>query len=196
MFESLINFDQSLFLEMNGAWSNSFLDQTLPWFRNKYFWAPLYLFSLVFIFLNFQKKTALSIVVLAILTIVASDQISSSLIKPFFGRLRPCNDPQFSDMVNLLVKCGSGKSFTSTHATNHFALAIFFGLIFRKIQAVLLPVLLLWALLVSFSQIYVGVHYPLDILGGAILGTCIGLAFAKLGRFIIRNKLKNSIDGI
>jgi undecaprenyl-diphosphatase len=86
MLENLINLDQSLFLEMNGAWNNPFFDQILPWFRNKYFWAPLYLFAVVFLFMNFSRKSAITIIVLAILTIVASDQISSSLIKPLVGR--------------------------------------------------------------------------------------------------------------
>ena len=158
MLENLINLDQSLFLEMNGAWSNPYFDQILPWFRNKYFWAPLYLFGVVFLFMNFSRKSAITIIVLAILTIVASDQISSSLIKPLVGRLRPCNDPNFLDQVILLVNCGSGKSFTSTHATNHFALAFFFGIFFKKLQPALLPVLIFWAALVSYAQIYVGVH--------------------------------------
>ncbi|MEX2589900.1 MAG: phosphatase PAP2 family protein [Chitinophagales bacterium] len=196
MLESLINIDQSLFREMNGAWSNSFFDQVLPWFRNKYFWAPLYLFALTFLFFNFDRKTVLTVVVLAILSIVASDQISSSLIKPLVGRLRPCNDPDFLDQVILLVDCGSGKSFTSSHATNHFALAFFFGVFFRSLQPALLPVLIFWAAMVSYAQIYVGVHYPFDILGGAILGAFIGIAFAAIGKYILRNKFKTAKDGV
>lgn len=196
MLDNIVNIDQSLFLEMNGTWSNQFFDQVLPWFRNKYFWSPLYLFALVFIVMNFNRKTAITVIILAVLSIVASDQISSSIIKPLVGRLRPCNDPDFLDRVFLLVECGSGKSFTSSHAANHFALAFYFGVFFRKIQPALLPVLLFWAAIVSYAQIYVGVHYPFDILGGAILGAIIGVLFAFLGKYYLNKDLNKSNNGI
>jgi membrane-associated phospholipid phosphatase len=96
------------------------------------------------------------------------------VIKPTIQRVRPCNQVDMQKTVVLRVHCGGGYSFTSSHATNHFALAVF--LIFaigRHFRRIAIP-LLLWAASIAYGQVYVGVHFPLDILGGALLGTMIG----------------------
>jgi undecaprenyl-diphosphatase len=114
----------------------------------------------------FGKKRGIITVLLLLLTIVFSDQISSFVVKPLFDRLRPCRTLEH---VRLLVGCGGGKSFTSSHATNNFALAVLVSHFYPKSRYWLLT----WATLVAFSRVYVGVHYPSDILGGAVLGSLI-----------------------
>ena len=100
-------------------------------------------------------------------------------MKPYFGRLRPCNDPVMKQVVHLLVPCGGGKSFPSSHAANHFSLAVFSSLSVGKFAKWLAPAWLLWAAVESYSQIYVGVHYPLDVLVGGTIGACIGWMTGK-----------------
>src|SRR5690606_41271822 len=95
-------------------------------------------------------------------------------------RVRPCNDLVFKNEVNIRVRCGSGFSFTSSHATNHFAMAFFWIALFRHRWKHTLWLCITWASLISFSQIYVGVHYPVDIICGALLGILIGTGVGYL----------------
>jgi len=169
----LLQLDQELFLLINQRLAHPWLDTWLPVTRNMFFWAPLYLFFIAWLTLNFGKKGWI-VVALVLITFAFTDLVSSSVIKPWVGRLRPCNDPDFAEYVRLLVKCGGGKSFTSSHATNHFGLASFLGLVFKPFFKPALFLLLFWAGTISLAQVYVGVHYPLDVVGGALLGCSIG----------------------
>ena len=103
------------------------------------------------------------------------DRISVMAFKDVFQRFRPCHNPDIANLVHLVDGCGGKFGFVSSHAANSFALALFTGLLLRKHYKYILPIMLFWAALVSYSRIYVGVHYPGDILGGAILGTVIGI---------------------
>lgn len=173
LMTEILQLDQSLFFFINDGLQNSFFDAVLPWLRNKYFWIPLYVFLFFFLFLNFKKKGLILILGL-IFSVGIADITSSHFIKKSVKRVRPCNDFEINEEVRTLVRCGGGYSFTSSHAANHFAIATFLiltlGQVFRRIK---LP-LFFWALFISFAQIYVGVHYPLDILCGAILGVLCG----------------------
>ena len=164
--------DQEAFIFINQQIQNGFFDWLMPQLRNKYTWIPFYV--LIFIWLIWKYKyNGLLIAVFTAITFGFTDFISSSIMKPLFERLRPCNDPFFRDQVRLLINCGPGYSFTSSHATNHFGLAFFLILIFYNKYKWVLPLGILWALSVGFAQIYVGVHYPGDIAGGAVLGALI-----------------------
>ena len=174
--EELIKLDEQLFYFINTGMSNAFFDFILPFCRNKYFWAPLYAFVFFAFIFNFKSRQWLALLAV-ILVITLADQASSSLLKPHFNRSRPCQTKIVNNAeVNLLINCGSGKSMPSSHATNHFAIAFFMGMLFYKKNKLFLIIGLFWAGLVSFSQIYVGVHYPFDVLVGAVLGTVIALA--------------------
>ena len=179
--ETLLQFDYSLFQLINQDWQNAFFDALLPFWRNKYHWIPLYLFIAAFFVINFGKRGFFLILIIGA-TAGLADFTSSTIIKKNVERLRPCNQPEIKEDVRLLINCGSGFSFTSSHATNHFALAtllIFtFGRIFKWAR---IP-LFLWAFFVGYAQIYVGVHYPLDVFFGAALGVLIGM----VGIFFIR----------
>lgn len=174
----IIGCDQIVWFYLNTRWHNAFLDAVIPFLRNQWFWAPLYLFLLLYMPRRFGKYGWLWCLFFLI-TFGISDQISASLMKPYFGRLRPCNDPVMKQVVHLLVPCGGGKSFPSSHAANHFSLAVFSSLSAGKFAKWLTPAWLLWAAVVSYSQVYVGVHYPLDVLVGGTIGACIGWMTGK-----------------
>ncbi len=181
----LLQFDQDLFFIINRGWANGWFDAVLPWFRNMYFWAPLYVFLAAWLVVNFGKKGWITIGWI-LLTFAFTDMLSSSLIKPYFERLRPCNDTLLTDYVRLLVRCGGGFSFTSSHATNHFGFAVITANLLRPYFRWMMPLMLLWAAFISLAQVYVGVHYPLDISVGALIGSAIGLGMATLfRRFLI-----------
>jgi undecaprenyl-diphosphatase len=175
MIDQIVHIDQEIFLAINQGLSNPIFDWLLPILRNPYTWAPLYLFLVIF-FIKTYGKTGILIVVMTLATFGASDAVSSHLIKKSVKRVRPCNDIVFKEEVNIRVRCGSGFSFTSSHATNHFALAFFWIALFRRKWKHAMWLCITWATLISVSQIYVGVHYPFDILCGAILGILIGIA--------------------
>ena len=177
--EWLIRADRKLFALINQQLSHPFLDAIFPWWRETITWTPLYLFLLIFVIAN-AKKSSLPWIIMALITILLSDQISSSIIKPIFARLRPCNEPELAGSVRLLLDgCGAGYSFTSSHATNHFAIAAFLMITLQNWLKGYGWIFLLWAGTVAYGQVYVGVHYPLDIVGGALLGSGIGFFTAR-----------------
>lgn len=101
-------------------------------------------------------------------------------------RLRPCHNPEIASLVHLVDGCGGQYGFLSSHATNSFALAWFTGLLYKRHYKYTLSLMLIWAALVSYSRIYVGVHYLGDILCGAILGSTVGILVYYLMRFCSR----------
>ena len=171
--DHLLQFDFTVFQFIHQNLSNSFFDILMPFLKNRYTWVPLYVFILLFSFFNMNWKKAISFIVLLLLTVILSDTLSSQFIKKSVKRTRPCHEVVLKNQVTPLVHCGSGYSFPSSHATNHFAIAFYIILMGWGIQDWLKWSLLLWASLISFAQVYTGVHYPLDILAGAILGYLI-----------------------
>jgi undecaprenyl-diphosphatase len=172
---------------VNNGMQNAFLDWLCPLLRKQGNWYLLYAVLVFFLYRKHQKNT-IWIVVGAALMILITDQLSAHLIKNIVQRLRPCNDPALQSQVHLLVHCGQGFSFVSSHATNHFALAIFVPAFFPDQGKWLLPVALLWAGSIAFSQVYVGVHYPFDVICGALLGSII----AYIAALIVRKKTEQS----
>ncbi|HLR00687.1 MAG TPA: phosphatase PAP2 family protein [Sphingobacterium sp.] len=193
MLEYILNIDQEIFLSINQGWSNSFFDWLLPILRNPFSWAPLYLFLIIF-FIRTYGKTGIYIVAMSLVTVGITDSVSSHIIKKKIERVRPCNDPVFKEDVTLRVRCGSGFSFTSSHAANHFGLALFWIFLFgRKWRATSL-LAISWALLIGISQVYVGVHYPLDILVGGLFGILVGLGTGFLFKSFVPAFFINKAD--
>src|SRR5687768_5358549 len=124
MFEQIIQFDHQVFFAINKGLSNSFFDWIMPLLRNRYICLPRYLFLIVILPLNYRKWGWLCLLFIVI-TFGLCDFFSASVVKPAFERLRPCNDLSLKAELNSLVACGSGFSFPSTHATNHFGIAMF-----------------------------------------------------------------------
>lgn len=182
MLQTLLSWDAILFQWINSGWSNPVFDVLLPLFRERLFWAPLYLFLGAFLVLNFGGRSWLMILAVC-LAVGLADFTSSTLIKKNVQRVRPCNDPVM--VVEMRVSCGSGYSFTSSHAANHFAVAVFVSMLLDRTHRLVRPLVLAWAGLIALSQVYVGVHYPLDVLCGGLLGAVIGWwAFRTLSFFI------------
>ena len=170
---SLMDMNRSLFELINSGMANPVFDFIMPFLRLPVIWVPLYVFFATFFIINF-KKEAIYIFVFAAVTIFFTDQLNSHVLKSIFQQPRPCADVIMGPHLRLLVDCGSGFSFPSTHAINHFAFAFFLiGLIGKKVRF-LTPLMILWAFSVCFAQVYVGVHFPLDVITGGLLGTLIG----------------------
>lgn len=178
LWQQLERFDKWLFVAINSKGTNAFFDAVLPYFRDSVFWAPLYLFGLVFITLNYGKKGWWWSIAF-VCTVAIADMVSSRLMKESFARLRPCQDPFFLQNVRLLLKqCAGGFSFTSSHAANHFGIATYVSKTLYPTFGRWIYLTYAWALFISYAQIYVGVHYPLDVAGGAAVGTLAGLLTA------------------
>jgi undecaprenyl-diphosphatase len=146
----------------------------MPFLRESNIWVPLYLFLAVFMILNFRARGAWWCV-LFLVTVALTDMTGTYIFKHGIERLRPCNDPTMVDSVRLVIRnCAGGYSFISNHAANHFGMAIFFFTSFRHISRPAAWVAIAWAVLIAYSQVYVGVHFPLDVISGALLGLAIG----------------------
>lgn len=173
MIERLINWDIDLFLYLN-QFHNGFWDVIMFYFSEKWIWIPLYLLFIA-IFIKRYRRQAIWIVLAIIAVIGLSDFVSVNLFKNVFLRLRPCHNPTLEGLVHIVRNhCGGQYGFYSSHASNHFAIAIFVSLILqRKISKGWIFGIILWAAVVSYSRIYLGVHYPGDIVAGAIAGTVL-----------------------
>jgi membrane-associated phospholipid phosphatase len=176
MPDFLLQLDRHLFYWINHDLGNAFFDWLMPLLRNPYFWTPLYVFILVFCLWRYKKQGAV-IIVMLLLTFAIADFGSATVIKSFYMRLRPCTDPAMAATVVRRIDCGTGYSFPSAHASNHFAIAVFLSIVFYKRYKWVLPASILWAATISFAQVYVGVHYPIDVTVGAVYGTLVGLLF-------------------
>jgi len=179
IFQQIKDIDQALFYQINGVWHHPILDAVLPWTRHSNNWIPLYIGLLGWLIYQVGWKT-LKWLLFALINVCMTDQISSSVFKPFFHRLRPCNDPALFGKTRLLLEqCAGGFSFTSSHAANHFGIAMFIFMTWGVTQKKYTRFFFVWAGIIAFAQIYVGVHYPLDIVGGTIIGLISGFTMAK-----------------
>ena len=187
MIETLRHIDRALFHYINHDLANPVLDMLCPWFREKLTWTPFYLAAAYLIFRKYGAKKTLLLIALGAATILISDQ-TSNLFKHFVHRLRPCNNPELKDGVRLMIEsCGVGYSFVSAHAANHFALATFMSFLVGGKKG-LMALLFIWAASVALSQVYVGVHYPADITGGAIIGIIAGFITGTLAKLFVLNR--------
>ncbi|MDZ4072486.1 MAG: phosphatase PAP2 family protein [Sediminibacterium sp.] len=174
LLQTILEWDSWLFLKINTIVTHPLLDKIFPLWRDSELWVPFYLFLIVLAIVNFGKKAG-SWILFAIINVALTDQASSSLIKNWFARIRPCNEELLVGKMRLLLEhCSGGFSFTSSHATNHFGFAMFVFLTTRHLFGKWGKCLFVWAATISYGQVYVGVHYPIDILFGALLGSGIG----------------------
>jgi undecaprenyl-diphosphatase len=181
-WQQLQNLDKNIFLTLNHQLVNPVFDAVLPYFRDSLFWAPLYLFILAFILLNYGSK-GLWWSLAFLLTLAICDLTGTYVFKETVKRIRPCNEPSLFGQVRLVIRsCPGGYSFLSNHAANHFGLATFMVCSFQSIFRPWIYLLYLWAFFIAFAQVYVGVHYPSDILAGVLLGLGSGYLTATVYR--------------
>jgi len=179
---SLIEFDQQLLLLLN-YFHNNFWDNVFWLISSTITWIPFYI-VLVYTFIKSQKLQSWTTVLAVIILIVLCDQISTEVFKHGFERFRPTHDPVLKDFVKTVHGYRGGKfGFVSSHATNTMGLAIFTLLLFRNKAYSFF--IIVWAIIIGFSRIYLGVHYPGDILGGMILGALLGFIIYKIYTLII-----------
>ena len=179
--EELITLDQQLFLFLNQMGSKTF-DGFWMFMTNKATNFTLYLFLAFLYFRQTSLESFLILLAFVAVLILVTDQVTN-LFKTVIERLRPCYDPSILDMVRLVKStCGGRYGYFSGHASNSFALAVFFSCIFRD-KYYRMPFLLLFiAFLVAYSRIYIGVHYPLDVVSGMAFGSMVGLLFYFIWR--------------
>lgn len=183
MLEYITHIDQIIFHAINHGLKDNIFDQLLPLWRNQWTWIPLYVLLL---FLAYQKytKDVYKIVLLLAFSVLLTDQLSSQVIKKSVCRLRPCNDIKLLPAAENIIPCGTGFSFPSSHAANHTCVAILFGTLLFQHRKWLKTSLLLWAISIGFAQIYVGVHYPIDVVCGVLLGLSTSYFCLYLARIL------------
>jgi undecaprenyl-diphosphatase len=176
--EKLIELDKELFIYLHGHHAQ-WLDQVMLFLTQTIAWIPLYAVLLYMLFREYKKEVWIALIAI-VLTIVIADQTTSSLMKPYFARLRPSHEPSLEGVVHLARKAsgelykGGRFGFASSHAANTFGIATLFFLLLRKTRK-RIGLLFLWALLVTYTRIYLGVHYPGDVIVGAFVGIAAGM---------------------
>ena len=189
--QSLIDADKALLLFFNG-YHTPYLDYVFWVITGKFIWIPLIL-SFVYLFFTKGWREASLVILMVALTVILCDQLSSGLCKPLFARLRPSQDPEFSQFVTIVNNYRGGLyGFISGHAANSFGIGVFSIMLFRN--RIYTVSVLIWASLSCYSRMYLGVHYPGDILFGAIGGALIGyltyIIYERLHTRIFKTRIR------
>ena len=173
----LSELDKDVFIFINSSMHKSWLDGFMLLMRNPYTWVPLY-FLLLFKIYKTDPSILLPFIIASLASFAITDFTSASIIKPLVGRLRPCYDVSLQNNIYILTGCGGKYSFPSSHASNHFGLAMLWYQIILFLRKERWNWVWWWASIICFAQVYVGKHFPLDILGGALLGMLAGALIA------------------
>jgi len=189
MLEEIIQYDKQLFLFLNNL-GNPTWDGFWMFVTNKLNWIPLYIGLLFLCYKNFGVRNTVFILIVMTLLITVTDQLAN-FFKYGIQRLRPCHDSEVNSLMRLVKSsCGGKFGYFSAHASNQFAVAFFFTIVFRKKYKYIGIMLLFWAFLVAYSRVYIGVHFPLDVATGILIGLIMSWLFAKLYIFALNKFLK------
>lgn len=184
----IIDLDKKLLLFLN-SFHLPWLDQVMFYLTKTFIWLPLYALLIFLIFKNY-KKQGWYILIGAALTVFLADEITSSIMKPYFARLRPSHEPSLQGLVHLVNGYAGGLyGFASSHAANTFGTALFVWLVLKPFYK-WIGWIFLWAALMTYTRIYLGVHYPGDILVGALVGLASGWVSYLLSKWILNKTQK------
>jgi len=176
LLEHIENIDREITIIINNL-SHDYLDYIMIFLSNKYVWIPLYIY-LIFLLWKYDKKNFTINIVICSGSVIVADFITSSIMKPYFERLRPCQDNSMLDLINIVSGCGKKFSFASSHASTTFSLATIFFYITRGD----IKLLFLWSLLIGYSRIYLGVHYFLDVIIGFLVGFLTSMIIYRISK--------------
>lgn len=191
MIDQILQYDTELFIYLNNLGTETW-DPFWLAYTSKFNWIPFYALLLYLLYKHVGKKPMLITIVMVALMILVTDQVTN-LFKHGFQRMRPCHLAEIADNIRLVRDgCGGRYGFFSGHASNTMAAAIFIGLTLKDRFKYLLYILIVWAFLMAYSRVYIGVHYPMDILVGMSFGVLTGVVFYKLNHFAIKRLFKVS----
>lgn len=192
MFETIKNSEYEWFLWLNG-FHNPTMDFVMSWVTYRFTWIPLYIYIIYYIFKKISGIFWQNLL-FVLISVGLADRITSGFMKPHFARFRPCHDPHIQNLVHLVGGCGGQYGFASSHAANCFALAVSFLILSKKSNVKsnnLTIFLFLWAIFVSYSRIYVGVHFPTDLIVGAMIGSILPIFIFQIQTFFKYKFIKN-----
>ncbi|MGO4709732.1 phosphatase PAP2 family protein [Chryseobacterium sp. 2TAF14] len=187
--EEIIQEDKNLFLYLNNLGDTHF-DQFWMMISATWIWVPLYVILCYLLYKNFKLKSLLYILLFVAIGVTVSDQVSG-IFKYGVARLRPCHDPSIQNAMRI-VKCGGQYGFYSAHASNVFFLASYLTFLLKDKLKWFPYAIFFWAAVVAYSRIYLGVHFPIDILTGAFVGILLGGLFAMFAKKVINKQTINS----
>lgn len=184
---ALSTIDSDLFLFLNGLHTD-WMDKVMTLITDMWVWMPLY-FLLIYWMVKQYGKRWWWIVLSVCVVVLCSDQLASHVCKPLFQRLRPCYNSDFQDLIYLPKGLAGGKyGFVSSHAANTFAVATFLTAVLTKSRPWTAILLFFWAFVSSYSRIYIGFHYPGDIVCGAVLGVLVGMVLWKVFQLTLQKR--------
>ena len=188
MIDQILQYDTELFIYLNSLGSKTW-DPFWLAYTSKFNWIPFYALLLYLIYRKIGAKPMLITIAVVALMITVTDQVTN-LFKHGFQRMRPCHLAEMIDSMRLVRDgCGGRYGFFSGHASNTMAAAIFIGMTLKRRFKYLIYILIVWAFLMAYSRVYIGVHYPIDIVLGMAFGVLTGYLFYRLNEYLIKKTL-------